>query len=194
MGVIAAVTAIAGVGTSIYGAQQSYSASKDAAAATQQQIAAQQRQEALRRQQMELEARRRQLEITRQQQRSRALALTNANAQGGLLGSGLQGGFGQISGQANTQQLALGQNLGIGEQIFGTNQDISNSRISYANSQSQAAFGSGLSAIGGTLINSMGAINRLGAGFGSGASANPYYQNAGYAGSAYNYSRPGSLY
>ena len=196
MGIIAAVTAIAGIGASVYGAQQSASASRNAAAATQQQVAAQQKQEDLRKRQMELEARRRSLEITRQQQRARSLALTNATSQGGQLGSGLQGGYGQISGQANTQQLALGQNLSIGQQMFGFGQDISNSRIAYANSQSQAAFGSGLSSLGGALINSLGPINRLSAGFNPGASfsGNSYYQNADYGGSSYNYSRPGSLY
>lgn len=78
---------------------------------------------------MELDARRQQLEVIRNQQRGRALALTNATAQGASKGSGLQGGYGQVSGQSGVNALGIQQNLEIGRNIFGLNTGISNSRI-----------------------------------------------------------------
>src|SRR3990167_2604190 len=116
-----AVIAAVGVGFSAYGASQQSSAAKSQANSQQEMIAQQQRQEALRRQAMELDARRRQSEILRQTQRARAIAIATSNSQGGLLGSGIQGGFGQISGQSGVQSLGIGQNLEIGQNIFASN-------------------------------------------------------------------------
>src|SRR5690349_12770116 len=70
---------------------------------------------------MELDARRQSLEAIRQGQRARALGLTAATQQGAGFGSGLQGGYGQISGQTNQNLLGVGQNLEIGRNIFGIN-------------------------------------------------------------------------
>ncbi len=78
---------------------------------------------------MEVDARRQQLEIIRQQQRGRALALTNATSQGARYGSGLQGGYGQIGGQTGVNILGVQQNLEIGRNIFGFNENISNNRV-----------------------------------------------------------------
>jgi hypothetical protein len=82
--------------------------------------------EATKRQAMEVDARRQQLEIVRNQQRARALGLTTATAQGASKGSGLQGGYGQISGQTGVNLLGVQQNLQAGRDIFDSNASISN--------------------------------------------------------------------
>jgi len=80
--------------------------------------------EATKRQAMEVDARRQQLEIIRNQQRGRALGLTTATAQGAGKGSGLQGGYGQISGQTGVNLLGVQQNLEAGRNIFNANANI----------------------------------------------------------------------
>lgn len=80
--------------------------------------------EATKRQAMEVDARRQQLEIIRSQQRGRALGLTTATAQGASKGSGLQGGYGQISGQTGVNLLGVQQNLQAGRNIFDSNAAI----------------------------------------------------------------------
>lgn len=91
--------------------------------------------EGQRKQAMELDARRKQLEVIRNQQRYRAVALTNATAQGARQGSGLQGGYGQISGQSGFNLLGIQQNLQIGQNIFGLNSQITGQKQQYADLQ-----------------------------------------------------------
>lgn len=91
--------------------------------------------EGMREKAMNLDARRRQMEIIRNQQRYRALALTNATAQGAQFGSGIQGGYGQISGQTGVNLLGVQQNLGIGQDIFALNRQITGQKQDYANLQ-----------------------------------------------------------
>ena len=76
---------------------------------------------------MELDARRQSLQAIRTQQQARSQALVNATSNqgsGATRGSGLAGGYGQISGQSNVNLLGIQQNLGIGENIYGINTDI----------------------------------------------------------------------
>lgn len=80
--------------------------------------------EGIKRQAMEVDARRQQLEIIRGQQRARALGLTNATATGSSKGSGLQGGYGQISGQSGVNLLGVQQNLQAGRGVFDANAAI----------------------------------------------------------------------
>lgn len=80
--------------------------------------------EATKRQAMEVDARRQQLEILRNQQRGRALGLATATAQGASKGSGLQGAYGQISGQTGVNLLGVQQNLEAGRNIFDANANI----------------------------------------------------------------------
>lgn len=102
--------------------------------------------EAQRRLTMEVTGRRDQLEILRAQQRARSAALTGATAAGSSRGSGLQGGYGQISGQAGTNLLGVQQNLQIGRSIFDLNAQITGKRtemsdleLSYAKQQADLA-------------------------------------------------------
>lgn len=88
---------------------------------------------------METAARRDQLEIFRQQQRARATGLVAATAQGAQGGSGLQGAYGQISGQTGVNLLGVLQNLEIGRNIFGLNEGISNKRIEHSDLETSLA-------------------------------------------------------
>lgn len=124
--------------------QQSISTANQSFGINNATIQAQQQIEAQKAQAMEMDARRQQLEVIRNQQRGRAMALATATAQGAKSGSGLQGGYGQVSGQSGVNLLGIQQNLQIGRDIFGLNQTISGNQIalndlqrSYALQQAQ---------------------------------------------------------
>lgn len=163
-----AVAAV-GAGVSVAGQMQQKSAAKKMAAAEQDRILQEQAIEAQRQKQMELEAKRRQLEILRQGQRARSLALATTTNQGAQFGSGLEGAYGQASGQEGSQLLAGTQNLEIGRGIFGLNQNVTADRIRYSQGQSNYQSGAALSSLGGTIISSAGAISRIGGSFGGGS-------------------------
>lgn len=113
------------------------------------------RAEAIRRAQMEIESQRERRGIIRQAVQARAAALSNATAQGAAEGSGLSGGLSQITSQAGQASTASFQNQGLGVNMFNANRQISSG-------QSQASFGSGLSSLGGGLVNNSQTIGRLG--------------------------------
>lgn len=164
-----------GLGLQIGGLIKSTSAAKDSAKASQAITAAEQQQESLRMKAMELDARRKQMEVVRNQQRARALALTNATAQGAGAGSGLQGGYGQISGDTNTSLMGIQNALSFGRANFGLNAQISQQKILQSQAQANQAMGSGLMSLGGSLIGGMGMINSIGTSI-------PGMLNAGYYG------------
>lgn len=126
--------------------QQSIAAANQSYGINNSTIQAQQQIEAQKAQAMELDARRQQLETIRNQQRNRALALATGVASGGSVtnNSALQGAYGQASGQTGVNLLGIQQNLQIGRDIYGLNQNISNNQIamndlqrSYALQQAQ---------------------------------------------------------
>lgn len=78
---------------------------------------------------MEIDAKRQQLEILRNQQRARSLGLTNATSSGAQHGSGLQGGYGQTSGQTGVNLLGVQQNLQSGRNTYAANRNISNLNV-----------------------------------------------------------------
>lgn len=151
---------------------------------------------------MELDARRQTMDVIRNQQRARALGLTNATAQGASQGSGLQGGYGQISGQANQNILGIGQNLAIGRAIFGLNSDISQQKLAYAaggdiinegsgmiaKAAGLSAIGEGIIAKGGGQIASGAGTSAIGTGLsslgGSLVTAAPTFANVGTYGAS----------
>lgn len=171
--VILAVSAIAGVASTAYGAVQQSKASKQRSQFEQQIAADQQRQEALRRQQMELDNRRKRIEAVRQQQRARAIALATATAQGAGEGgsSALPGAYGQIGGQTGNNLLGLSQSLALGRANFDLSADISSARYGIASANSSYATGQGFSSLGGAIISSLGPISSLAGGFGTSSAA-----------------------
>lgn len=106
--------------------------------------------------QMQLEGRRMQLEQVRNAQRQRSQATAAAVNQGANLGSGLQGGLGQIQGQSGSNMLGINQNMEIGQNIFGFNNSISGKRAQLNSLQAQygadQAQAQGLQSLGGALI------------------------------------------
>lgn len=161
----ATAAVVAGAGASMFGAMGSSRAAKAQNAAQQAQIEAEQRAEALRRQQMELESRRRLRETVRNQQRARAQALAASTNQGASQGSGLQGGYGQIAGDAGNQLLATGQNLEIGRGIFDANAANSAARMQYASASTDMATYKGISSLGGTLMSLSGTMGNIFGGY-----------------------------
>lgn len=143
----------------------------------QKQVEAQKKAERERKRAMELDARRKNLEILRNQQKARALALTAANAQGASFGSTLEGAYGQISGQTNTNAAGVFQNLEIGRNIFDANMDL-------ASAQGISSLGQGFSSLGSSLFSTSQAFGRLG------TLTQPGAQWGGYN----NPNKPGSLY
>lgn len=111
---------------------------------------------------MEIDARRRTLEMVRNNQKARSLAQTSATAQGSQFGSGLQGAYGGIAGQSETNVVGVNQNLEIGRNIFGFDTQISQDRIADAGFQSQMNQGQGMSSLGGSLMNSSGKLGQMG--------------------------------
>lgn len=132
--------AAAGTATTVVSAHNQANASKEA--------------EAQRKKAMELDARRRSMEILRNQQRARALALTNATGQGAAEGSGLQGGYGQIAGATNDNLLGISQNLQIGRNIFDAN-------MRATEAGAWMATGQGLSSLGSSLMQASGNLNNV---------------------------------
>jgi hypothetical protein len=152
----ATALAVAGIGMGI---ASFFGSSGDAKkeAAIQKQIFAQQqeieRQKALG---MELDAQRRTIQTVRGAQQARAIALSNATAQGAGAGSGLIGGEAQISGEKDTGLLGIGQNLTIGRAISSANQNISGLNMQLADVKADEQFWSGLGQLGGSFTKAAG--------------------------------------
>lgn len=118
---------------------------------------------------MKLQAERQRMEVFRNAQRAHSLALTNATQQGAGAGSGLQGGFGQIAGAANSNILGINQNEEIGQNIFGYNQQISQYQMQLASMKGMQAGFQGLTSLGGAMVSGAGIINGAASGFGGGS-------------------------
>jgi len=172
MAAISTAIAVAGLGLAAAGAYNSYQGAKGQAAAQERMTQVEMQQEKVRQQAMELSAKRQQMEVLRNSQRARSVALSNANSQGAQFGSGLAGGYGQISGQTGVNLLGINQNLEFGEQMFNLNNQLSQAKISYAQAGTQSSLGSGLSSLGGTLIGNASTLGNISKGFGFGANSN----------------------
>lgn len=144
--------AAVGLGMSLFGG---ISASEQASKQAQinQQINAdevkvnQQRQQA-----MVLDASRRQMETFRNTQRARAAGLVAATSQGVNKGSGLAGGQAQATDQGLFNSLGISQNLQIGQNIFGLDNQISGLKSQISASQSSQMTDSAISSFGGDIM------------------------------------------
>ena len=139
---------------------------------------------AIRRQAMELSASRQQMEIMRNMQRARALALNNATNQGAQFGTGLQGGYGQISGQSNVNALGVQQNLMQGRDMFDLNEQTGQIKYNYQSQLaalgSEAATNQGLASMGMAIgsLGNVGLFKGLGSSF-TGSTGNTTPQTYG---------------
>lgn len=167
---IAAISGIAGLGMSIMGGVDKAAASKQYAqqmtAAETSKIQLEQQQEGVRQQAMDVSARRQNMEVLRNAQRARALGLNAATNQGAQFGSGLQGGYGQISGASNTNLAGIQGSLDLGNQMFGLNNQISQQKIAMAQAQGQyqssSATAQGMSSLGSGLLGASSSLKNLG--------------------------------
>lgn len=123
--------------------------------AANQAAKASQRAERLRERQMELESNRQRRQIVRNMIRARAQALATTTAQGASGGSALGGAYGQIGQQAGENLVGVNQGQQIGAGIFQANRDI-------AGAEALAAFGGGISSLGGALFSNAESIGRIG--------------------------------
>lgn len=115
-----------------------------------------------RRNAMELTSRRQSMENVRQAQLARSMSLNAATNQGAQFGSGLAGGQASISGQTNTNQLGVNQNLQLGEKMFDYSGQMDELKMALSDAQSQAATDAGIGKLIGGLGGSMGNIGKLG--------------------------------
>lgn len=154
---------VVGLGLQLFGTMGQASVFRQAAgvsagiAADEQQINAQKQQ------QMVLQSKRMQLENVRNAQRARSQATAAATSQGAQFGSGIEGGKAQITNQAGFNALGVNQNLQIGQNIFGINNDISAKKMQLAQLGGQAATDQGFASLGGSLMKSgptVGGISR----------------------------------
>lgn len=150
-----------GLGMSIFGAVQGTEAAKAKSEAEMKIAGFEQQADNIRRRAMEVSAQRQQIEVLRNAQRARSVALNNATTQGAQFGSGLQGGYGQITGAANWNISGINQSLGFGEQMFNTNALINQQKMSIASSDSSAATAAGIGSIGKTLLGNYTPIKNL---------------------------------
>lgn len=148
MAAISTIIAGVGLGLGAVGAGVQYAGQRRAQAGAE-------RAERLRQAQTELESQRQRRNIARQATVARATALSNSSAQGAEGGTGLQGGYGQIQGQAGNAMVAVNQNQDMTRNMFAFNRQISRG-------QTQTSMGSGLSSLGGALVNNSETIGRVG--------------------------------
>lgn len=113
---------------------------------------------------MELSARRQSMEIFRNNQRARAMAVNNATNQGASYGnsSGLPGGEAQVQNQSTFNLQGVNQNLQIGENIFGLDDQISKQKLALSQVQSQQATDQSIGQLGGGILKSAGTLGNIG--------------------------------
>lgn len=172
---ISAAMSLVGLGMSFFGNKKKSDATAAMAGVAQNQANASmeianldKQVNAQRQQQMVLTANRQQLQVIRNSQLARSMALTSASGQGAQFGSGLAGGYGQISGDTNTNLLGIHQNLAIGQNIFGLDNKIDDQKIllaqygaDMAKLQGKAAAGAGLASLGGDVGKAAGPLGSL---------------------------------
>jgi hypothetical protein len=114
------------------------------------------------RQQMLLNSRRSTLEIFRNTQRMRAQSIQAGVSQGAQFGSGLQGGLAQIYNQGLYNAQGVSQNLEIGRNIFGLNDQISGVKMQMSDVKSDLATDQGWASLGGSILSGAGTIGSVG--------------------------------
>ena len=110
--------------------------------------------EKMRERQMQLEASRNRRAQIRNAQVARAQAVSAGTNQGAGQSSALQGGIAQIQGTLGRNILAINQDETIGSKIFEANRK-------YAEGGMLAAFGSGVSSLGGAFSNQTESLTRF---------------------------------
>lgn len=113
---------------------------------------------------MELSARRQSMEIFRNSQRARAQAVNNATNQGANYGnsSGLPGGLAQVADQSMFNLQGINQNLELGRNIFGLDDQISKQKLALSGVQSSMVTDQGISQLGSSIAGNAGTLGKVG--------------------------------
>lgn len=157
---------LAGFGMRLFGGMGASEEAKKQAELSKQNFKYNQQLQENRHKAMLLASRRQQLEILRNSQRARAMGLNAAVSQGAQFGSGIQGGYGQVAGQTNTNLLGNFQSLELGQESYGLNRKISANNMLISESQSRMSQDQGIMSLGGSLLQSAPTIGKLFGGFG----------------------------
>lgn len=156
------VTALIGLGASLFGGTSAASDAKQAANIQSNIAGLEGGLEDQRHRAMELSANRQSLEILRTNQRARSVAINNATNQNAQYGSGLQGGLAEVGDQGLFNLAGVSKNLEIGEAMFGINKQITGQKQQLAQVQGQSATDQGIASLGGSLVSASGTIGKLG--------------------------------
>jgi hypothetical protein len=145
---------IGGLGLSFLGMSQANQAAKK-----QQQL--EMRAEDVRSRQMQLEAQRQRRQVIRQSMAKAAQAEAMATNQGAEKGSALAGVESGITNQAGQALQGINSSVENAKTMFGINAEISRARLDQAQGNQTAQLGSGLSSLGGNLMQNSGTFNKL---------------------------------
>jgi hypothetical protein len=146
-----AITGTLGLGFDIAGGIMGMNAAKEEANISNEMAGVQLQENATRRASMEMEAQRSSMQQLRQAQQARSYALAGSTKEGSQFGSGLQGAYGSIEGQSNTNLSGISYNLQQGERMFQLSDQMAGLQAAMAQAQGKASSAAGLSAIGGGL-------------------------------------------
>lgn len=161
MNPITAGIGIVGLGTSLFFGQRASEDASKVAANEQAQFATQKAVNAQRQSAMELSARRQQMETFRNTQRQRAMGIQAATNQGAQYGSGLAGGTADTQNQGAFAQLGINQNLTIGRNIFGLDNQISDLKAQESQFKSDQATNTQWASLGNSLMQGAGTLGKV---------------------------------
>lgn len=158
---VGGIAGLAGLGLQAFGASKSYSAAKDKAAASQQITQLEMQQDMVRQQAMHSQARRQSIEQVRRGQQMSAMNLAAGVEQGAQFGSGVAAGQGNATSETNWNIQGINQNVMFGDTMFGLNSQINQQKQQIASAESKAAYGAGLSSLGGDIGKAIGPLMNL---------------------------------
>ncbi len=150
-----------GLGISAAGSIMGYTAQQKMVRAQTQ---ASKKAENSRQQQMQLEAANQRRQSVREAIVARSMGLAAGTNAGAQYGSGVQAATGQAIAQGAQNQQVTNSSEILGSRVFSANRQYFNAT---QKGEAGMAFGQGLSALGGALVNNSGTIDRLGTYFGS---------------------------
>jgi len=143
---------LVGFGLQLFGMSEGQEAAEKAAGIKKGIAADEIRINEQKKQQMLLESSRKQMEIFRNMQRQRSMATAAAVNQGASSGSGLQGGLAGVTNQSLFNSLGISQNVELGQNIFGINDEISQKKMQLADVETDQAEAAGWASLGGSLM------------------------------------------
>lgn len=152
---------LVGLGTSAFFGQRASEDAKAVSANEQQQFGLQKQVNDQRQGAMELSARRQQLETFRNTQRQRAMGLNAAVGQGAQYGSGLPGGQADTTNQGLFASQGISQNLQIGRNIFGLDNQITDLKSQESQLKSDQATNQSWASLGNSIMSNAGTIGKV---------------------------------